>query len=119
LRGQEFPGFLYNDWLARTSKEVDGMVAGGRSIFARHQHRASDNGEEYKTMKKNEPGKLDTTLGDLIAAASEVAFEYSDNDREAYRLARLALVEILRNTSHNVDLDREFASLDSSSDTVH
>lgn len=70
-------------------------------------------------MKKSESAMLETTLGDLIAAASEVAFEYSDNDREAYRLARLALVEILRNTSHTVDLDREFASLDSSSDTVH
>jgi hypothetical protein len=47
--------------------------------------------------------RIDTTLGELIAAASEVAFEYSDNDREAYRMARLALIEILRNASYPND----------------
>jgi hypothetical protein len=40
--------------------------------------------------------RIDTTLGELIAAASEVAFEYSDNEKEAYRLARLALIEMLK-----------------------
>jgi hypothetical protein len=49
--------------------------------------------------------KLDTTLGELIAAASEVAFEYSDNDRDAYKLAQAALVEILRKASHSGELD--------------
>ena len=49
--------------------------------------------------------KLDTTLGELIAAASEVAFEYSDNDREAYKLAQAALIEILRKASHADSLD--------------
>jgi hypothetical protein len=53
--------------------------------------------------------RLDTTLGELIAAASEVAFEYSDNDKDAYRLARLALIEILRKASHTVDLNIDFA----------
>ena len=43
--------------------------------------------------------KLDTTLGELIAAASEVAFEYSDNDRDAYKLAQAALIEILKKAS--------------------
>jgi hypothetical protein len=52
--------------------------------------------------------KLDTTLGDLIAAASEVAFEYSDNDKEAYRLARLALIELLKNASYSMDLEENF-----------
>jgi hypothetical protein len=52
--------------------------------------------------------KLDTTLGDLIAAASEVAFEYSDNDKEAYRLARLALIEILRNASYSMNVEENF-----------
>jgi hypothetical protein len=52
--------------------------------------------------------KLDTTLGDLIAAASEVAFEYSDNDKEAYQLARLALIEILRKAYHPTDLTEDF-----------
>jgi hypothetical protein len=49
--------------------------------------------------------KLDTTLGELIAAASEVAFEYSDNDRDAYKLAQAALIEILRKASHSGELD--------------
>ena len=54
---------------------------------------------------------LNTTLGDLIAAASEVAFEYSDNDRDAYRMARLALIEILRKASHPAILEEEFDGL--------
>ena len=49
--------------------------------------------------------KLDTTLGELIAAASEVAFEYSDNDRDAYKLAQAALIELLRKASHPGELD--------------
>jgi hypothetical protein len=49
--------------------------------------------------------KLDTTLGELIAAASEVAFEYSDNDKDAYKLAQAALIEILRKASHTGSLD--------------
>jgi hypothetical protein len=55
--------------------------------------------------------RIETTLGELIAAASEVAFEYSDNDKEAYRLARLALIEMLKKASHPIDLDQEFDSL--------
>jgi hypothetical protein len=54
-------------------------------------------------MDKPRPSRIETTLGELIAAASEVAFEYSDNDKEAYELARLALIEILRNTSRSAD----------------
>jgi hypothetical protein len=51
----------------------------------------------------HDPNKLDTTLGDLIEAVSEVAFEYSDNAGEAYLLARLALVEILKTASYRTD----------------
>ena len=68
-------------------------------------------------MKKTR--NIETTLGDLIAAASEVAFEYSNNDVEAYNLAQFALVEILKKTSQPLDLDKEFASLDSTSQLVH
>jgi hypothetical protein len=68
-------------------------------------------------MKKKR--NVETTLGDLIAAASEVAFEYSNNDVEAYNLAQLALVEILKNTVHPLDLDKDLASLESSSPLVH
>ena len=59
-------------------------------------------------MDKSSFRTLNTTLGDLIAAASEVAFEYSDNDKDAYKMARLALIEILKNSSHSVVLDEDF-----------
>jgi hypothetical protein len=74
-------------------------------------------GAVKKQMKKTRT--VETTLGDLIAAASEVAFEYSNNDVEAYNLARFALVEILKTTSQPLDLDKEFESLDSPSQLVH
>jgi hypothetical protein len=51
---------------------------------------------------------LNTTLGELIAAASEVAFEYSDNDKDAYRMARLALIEILKKSPNTTVLDEDF-----------
>jgi hypothetical protein len=53
-------------------------------------------------MEKSRTSRIETTLGELIAAASEVAFEYSDSDKEAYEIARLALIEILRNTSRPI-----------------
>ena len=62
-------------------------------------------------MENQNTKRFDTTLGELIAAASEVAFEYSDNEQDAYRLARLALIEMLRKTSRSVDLEEEFTSL--------
>jgi hypothetical protein len=70
-------------------------------------------------MENQNTKKLDTTLGDLIAAASEVAFEYSDNDRDAYRLARLALVEMLRKASRPVEIEEEFARLISRKSYLH
>ena len=36
-------------------------------------------------MEKPNSRRIDTNLGDLIAAASEVAFEYSNNNRDAYK----------------------------------
>jgi len=47
-------------------------------------------------MKINHSNRIETTLGELIAAISEVSFEYSDDTKEAYNLARLTLVEILK-----------------------
>jgi len=68
-------------------------------------------------MKKTR--SMETNLGDLIAAAGAVAFEYSNNDVEAYNLAQYALIEIIKKTSQPTDLDREFESLDSPSQLVH
>ena len=56
-------------------------------------------------MNSRSARRIDTTLGELIAAASEVAFEYSDNESEAYRLARLALIEMLKKASHPFDVE--------------
>jgi hypothetical protein len=44
----------------------------------------------------NHRTRIDTTLGDLIAAASEVAFEHSQSAEEAYTLTSLVLVEMLK-----------------------
>jgi hypothetical protein len=68
-------------------------------------------------MKNRRP--MEARLGDLIAAAGEVAFEYSNSDVEAYNLARVALVEIIKKTSHSLDLDTEFENLSSPSALVH
>jgi len=52
--------------------------------------------------------RIDKTLGELLAAASEFAFECSNDDKEAYQMARLAMVEILRRTSQPTDFKEEF-----------
>jgi hypothetical protein len=70
-------------------------------------------------MEKQNSRRLETTLGELIAAASEVAFEYSDNDKDAYQLARLALIEILRKASHPFELDQDFVSPPASTRYLH
>ncbi len=72
-----------------------------------------------RTVEKSNNQRIETTLGDLIAAASEVAFEYSENDRDAYILAQFALVEMLKKTTHPVDLDKDFAELTSPSELIH
>ena len=70
-------------------------------------------------MNKTTVRKIETTLGELIAAASEVAFEYSNNDIEAYNMAQLALVEILKKSPHPLDLDGDFDDLESPSQRLH
>jgi hypothetical protein len=51
-------------------------------------------------MKINHNGdRIDTTLGELIATVSDLAFEYSADTKEAYNLAHLVLVEILKGAS--------------------
>lgn len=56
-------------------------------------------------MKLNQSeNRIHTTLGELIATVSECAFEYADDPREAYNLARLVLVELLNEASHNREI---------------
>jgi len=48
-------------------------------------------------MKANHDGeRIQTTLGDLVVALSDAAFELYEDERGAYLLASLALEEILK-----------------------
>ena len=40
--------------------------------------------------------RIDVTLGDLIEALTEAAFEFSANERDAYVLAALAMEQIFK-----------------------
>lgn len=70
-------------------------------------------------MKNRHSPQLKTSLGDLLAAASEVAFEYSNNDKEAHDLAQLALIEIIRKASQSVDIEGDFDQMPSPSEVIH
>jgi hypothetical protein len=70
-------------------------------------------------MNRSDTRKIETTLGELIAAASEVAFEHSNNDLEGYNIARLALVEILRKSSQPFELEADFENLETFSRRLH
>ncbi len=70
-------------------------------------------------MEKTNSRRIDSRLEDLIAAAGAVAFEFSDNDREAYNLAQVALIEMIRKTSQPIDLDKELAELAPISQLLH
>jgi len=53
--------------------------------------------------------RINTTLAELIATVSELAFEYSADTREAYDLARLVLVELLKGAAPGSEIiDRHF-----------
>ena len=70
-------------------------------------------------MEKPISRRIDTSLGDLIAAASEIAFEYSNNDKDAYNLAQLALLEMIKKRSQPLDLDHELEVLAPLSQLIH
>lgn len=54
--------------------------------------------------------KTDTTLGDLIVTIGDVAFESSDDTKDAYNLAHLVLVEILQGATLRSEIvDRHFS----------
>lgn len=63
------------------------------------------------------PRRIRVVLSDLLAAAGEVAFECSNNDKEAFDLARVALIEILKNAF--VTSDTSFEEIPSPSQWVH
>lgn len=56
--------------------------------------------------------RIDTTLGDLMAAISDVAFEYATDTKEAYHLAHLVLPKILQGATLRSEItDRRFAAI--------
>jgi hypothetical protein len=57
---------------------------------------------------ENPKEKIADSLRQLIAAAGELAFEYAENDNDGRRLARLALIEFLKNAPNSADLDNDF-----------
>lgn len=48
---------------------------------------------------------INTNLGDLIAAISDVVFENSNDAKEAYKLAHRVLMEMLKNASLKTAID--------------
>jgi hypothetical protein len=73
--------------------------------------------EKMQTRKADCALHLD--LDQLIAAAGEVAFEYSDNDREAYDMTRTALIEIIKKSVQVSDSESNFESAASPSRHLH
>jgi hypothetical protein len=61
-------------------------------------------------MKINRNDKrTDATLRELLATASDLAFEYSSGTKDAYNLTRQAFVEILRDAfPGNNSIHRDF-----------
>ncbi|MBM4260271.1 MAG: hypothetical protein FJ145_02405 [Deltaproteobacteria bacterium] len=69
-------------------------------------------------MERNPKG-LGSSLGEMIATAGEVAFAYSDNDKDGHRLARLALIELIRNRAQAIQFDKDLDFPTDTKATVH
>jgi len=67
----------------------------------------------------NPKENIAVSFRELIAAAGELAFEYAENDNDGRRLARLALIEFLRNAPKTIDLDRDFPTQTTGSQTLN
>lgn len=53
--------------------------------------------------------RIHTTLGELVATISDIAFEYAADIEEVYEIARRVLVEILKDASlRSETIDRHF-----------
>ena len=63
--------------------------------------------------------KITVPFRELIAAAGELAFEYAESDNDGRRLARLALIEFLRNTPKAVNLDSDFPTPTTGQQPLH
>jgi len=68
---------------------------------------------------ENPKDKIMVPFRELIAAAGELAFEYAESDNDGRRLARLALIEFLRNTPKAVNLDSDFPTPTTGQQPLH
>lgn len=68
---------------------------------------------------ENPKDKIMVPFRELIAAAGELAFEYAESDNDGRRLARLALIEFLRNTPNAVKLDSDLLAPTTGHQTIH
>ena len=68
---------------------------------------------------ENSKENIAVSFRELIAAAGELAFEYAENDNDGRRLARLALIEFLRNTPKAVNLESDFPTPTTGRELLH
>ena len=55
--------------------------------------------------------RIHTTLGELVATISDIAFEYAADGEEAYEIARRVLVDVLKDASlRRETIDRHFSA---------
>ncbi len=59
------------------------------------------------------------SIRELIAAAGAVACDFAENASDGGRLARLALIEFLRNTPKAVNLDSDFPAPTTGRQALH
>jgi hypothetical protein len=57
--------------------------------------------ELNESGKENNNGPIKTTIGDLIEALTQVAIEAGNTEKEGYRLASLALTDLLKHRRAN------------------
>jgi hypothetical protein len=56
--------------------------------------------------------RIHTTLGELVATISDIAFEYAADGEEAYEIARWVLVGFLKDASlRSETIDRHFSAV--------
>ncbi|MDO8700300.1 MAG: hypothetical protein Q7J56_01325 [Deltaproteobacteria bacterium] len=68
---------------------------------------------------ENPKDKIMVPFRELIAAAGELAFEYAESDNDGRRLARLALIEFLKNAPNPVNLDSDFPAPTTGRQVLH
>ena len=56
-----------------------------------------------KEVTKSTDDRIETTIGDLVEAITEIALEAGKTEDEGYKLASLAIERIMRRNSRKLD----------------